>query len=169
VDESISEFEDAVRRHDGEWWAPTSEFSCSKEELVEELIERRHAAQYGDEYRRLAGLLVASTRFVPEVDLANAAPYMSEGGGISGRLRSDAADEPARVRSYDVFEAHRAAGKALIHRIGVDTPYRRPISSAPYAVSGNKYRGSGAQWYFIGLLVVVPAILWERLKRIRKS
>lgn len=168
MDECISRFEDAVRRHDGEWWAPTSEFPCSKEQLVEELIERRHAAQYGDEYRRLAGLLIASTRFVPEVDLALAAPYMAEGGTISGRARPDAADEAARVRSYEVFEAHRAAGKVLIHRIGVDPPHRLPITSAPYAVSGVKDQGAGAQWYLLTLLMLVPERLRNGVKGRRK-
>ena len=174
MDECIREFEDAVRRHDGEWWAPTSEFSCSKDQLAEELTERRHAAKCGDEYRRLAGLLIALTRFVPEVDLDLAAPYMSEGGGISGRPRSDAAEEAARVRSYQVFEAHQAAGKVLFRRLGLDPPYRLPIASAPYpgasdyTASGAKYQGTGAHWYFIGLLMVVPGILSDRLKRITK-
>ncbi len=167
MDECISEFEDAVRRHDGEWWAPTSEFSCPKEELVEELIERRHAVAYGDEYRRLGGLLVASTRFVPEVDFALATPYMSDGGGISVRPRSDAVDEAARERAYEMFEAHRGAGKVLCHRVGLEHPQRRPITPAPYPRSSEyaKERGGGAQWYFVAALMIVPVILWDRLKR----
>jgi len=182
VDECISEFEDAVQRHAGEWWAPTSEFPCSKDELVDELIERRYAAQYGDEtYMRLTGLLIDSTRFVPEEDLDLAAPYMTTGGGISGRPCSDTAEEAARMRSYETFDAHRAAGKLLFHRLRLDPPYRQPIGNPVWTptarfsrgfeatVGGATHPGTGAHWYLLAALMVLPARLWAWIKGVRHS
>jgi hypothetical protein len=113
--------------------------------------------------------LVASTRFVPEVDLDLAAPYTSEGGAISGKARPDAVEEEARVRCYEVFEVHRATGKVLIHRIGVDPPHRPPITSARYAVSDVNDRGAGAQRYLLAFLVLLPERLKKAIKRRRNS
>jgi hypothetical protein len=181
MDDCIDKFEDAVRRHAGQWWAATSAFPCSKDELLEELLERRSAANYGDEtYRRLTGLMIDLTRFVPEGDLELAAPYMSVGGAISGRSRPDPADEAARVRAYEVIEVHRDVRNLFLGRLRLDPRYRQPIGSpvwTPMAqyrggsdttANDGTTKGAGAHWYLLGLLMLLPEIILSRLKRLLK-
>jgi hypothetical protein len=107
LDDRIAEFARSVDLYLGQYWAPESALPCPKQELFELLRTTRQPTHRADPaYVWLTDLMVDLTLFVPDADLQAAEPFMTSGGGISGRAIDEKALAHERERVYTLFTAH---------------------------------------------------------------
>jgi hypothetical protein len=86
-------------------------------------------------YVWLTDLMVDLTLFVPDADLQAAEPFMTSGGGISGRAIDEKALAHERERVYTLFTAHREERERLLASATIDAG-RNPIGKAIWTRSG---------------------------------
>jgi hypothetical protein len=137
LDERILAFETAAAMYKGEYWAPESALPCAKLELFELLRVRRSTTRRVEPiYQRLTNLMVDLTLFVPDADLKAAQPFLSPGGGITGRLLTDPTESRDRDRAYETFRGHKTERERLLETASIDAS-RRPIGKAFWRRRGN--------------------------------